>query len=117
MKFRLLAMLTLFCWSGPVLFGQARNATMDGLAQALQRSVLDRPVINQSKIEGKYDFTLDWMPDQFQFATAGPAQQLPDNGKPNIYQAFQEELGLKLEATKAPADVFIIDNVERPTEN
>jgi len=95
----------------------ARNATLDGLAQALQRSVFDRPVINQTKIEGKYDFTLDWMPDQFQFPTAGAARQLPDNGKPNIYQAFQEQLGLKLEATKASADVFIIDKVERPSEN
>jgi len=95
----------------------ARNATMDGLAQALQGSVLDRPVINQTKIEGKYDFTLDWMPDPFQFGGAGQAQQLPDNGKPNIYQAFQDQLGLKLEATKALADVFIVDSVERPSEN
>jgi uncharacterized protein (TIGR03435 family) len=95
----------------------ARNATMTGLAQALQGAVLDRPVINQTKIEGKFDFTLDWMPDEFQFASFGPAPQLQDNGKPNIFQAFQEQLGLKLEATKAPADVIVIDKAEKPSEN
>lgn len=36
----------------------ARNATMTELAQSLQGAVLDRPVINQTKIEGRYDFTL-----------------------------------------------------------
>jgi uncharacterized protein (TIGR03435 family) len=90
---------------------------MTGLAQALQGAVLDRPVINQTKIEGKFDFTLDWMPDEFQFASFGPAPQLQDNGKPNIFQAFQEQLGLKLEATKAPADVIVIDKAEKPSEN
>ena len=95
----------------------ARNATMAGLAQALQGAVLDRPVLNQTKIEGRYDFTLDWMPDQFQFTSFGPAPELPDNGKPNIFQAFQEQLGLKLEATKATADVIVIDRAEKPTEN
>jgi uncharacterized protein (TIGR03435 family) len=100
-------------------FLPARNATMTGLAQALQFSVLDRPVINQTKIEGLYDFTLEWMPDEFQFPSLGPGpvSQLPDNGKPNIFQAFQEQLGLKLESTKAPADIIVIDKVERPSEN
>jgi uncharacterized protein (TIGR03435 family) len=95
----------------------ARNATMAGLAQALQGAVLDRPVIDQTKIEGRYDFTLDWTPDEFQFASFGPVSQLPDTGKPNIFQAFQEQLGLKLEATKAPADVIVIDKAEKPMEN
>jgi len=95
----------------------ARNATMAGLAQALQMAVLDRPVINQTKIEGKFDFTLDWMPDEFQFASFGPLPQLPDSGKPNIFQAFQEQLGLKLATTKALADVIVIDKAEKPSEN
>jgi uncharacterized protein (TIGR03435 family) len=95
----------------------ARNATMTDLAQSMQSAVLDRPVLNQTNIEGRFDFTLDWMPDEFQFATFGPLPQLPDTGKPNIFQAFQQELGLKLESTKAPADVMVIDKVERPSEN
>jgi uncharacterized protein (TIGR03435 family) len=95
----------------------ARNTTMTDLAQSMQSAVLDRPVVNQTNIEGRFDFTLDWMPDEFQFATFGPPQQLPDNGKPNIFQAFQQQLGLKLESTKAPADVMVIDKLERPSEN
>jgi uncharacterized protein (TIGR03435 family) len=39
------------------------------------------------------------------------------NAPPNLYTAIQEQLGLKLEATKAPADVLVIDKVEKPSEN
>ena len=94
----------------------ARNATMTELAQSLQTAVMDRPVINQTKIEGRYDFTLDWMPDETQFATFGRVN-VPDTGKPNIYEAFREQLGLRLEATRAPADIIVIDKVEKPAEN
>jgi uncharacterized protein (TIGR03435 family) len=96
---------------------QARNATVTGLAQSLQTAVMDRPVINQTTIEGLFDFTLDWMPDETQFATFGTPQQLPDTGKPNIYEAFRQQLGLRLEATRAPADIIVIDKVEKPSEN
>lgn len=95
----------------------ARNATLNELAQSLQSAVLDRPVINQTTLEGRFDFTLDWTPDEFQFASFGPMPQLPDTGKPNIFHAFQEQLGLKLEATRAPADVMVLDKIEKPSEN
>lgn len=94
----------------------ARNATLSELAQSLQTAVMDRPVINLTKIEGRYDFTLDWMPDETQFATFGRVN-VPDTGKPNIYEAFREQLGLRLEATRAPADIIVIDKVEKPSEN
>ena len=95
----------------------ARNATMTELAQSLQSAVLDRPVVNRTGIEGRFDFTLDWMPDETQFASFGPPPQLPDNGKPSIYDAFQQQLGLKLERARVPADVIVIDKLERPSEN
>jgi uncharacterized protein (TIGR03435 family) len=95
----------------------ARNATMANFAQVLQGAVLDRPVIDQTSIEGRYDFTLDWTPDEFQFTSFGPRPPLPDTGKPNIFQAFQEQLGLKLESTKAPAEVLVIDKAEKPSDN
>ena len=95
----------------------ARNATMTELAQSLQTAVLDRPVINQTTIDGRFDFTLDWAPDESQFASFGTLQQLPDTGKPNIYEAFREQLGLRLEATRAPADIIVIDKVEKPSDN
>jgi uncharacterized protein (TIGR03435 family) len=95
----------------------ARNVTMTDLAQSMQTAVLDRPVINQTNLEGRFDFTLDWMPDEFQFASFGPAPPVPDEGKPNIFQAFEAQLGLKLQSTKAPADVMVIDKAEKPSDN
>jgi len=96
----------------------AQNATMDEFTGVLQTAVLDRPVINQTNIQGRYNFTLDWTPDEFQFTSFGPRQgPFPDTGKPNIFQAFQDQLGLKLESTKAPADVMVIDKAEKPSEN
>jgi uncharacterized protein (TIGR03435 family) len=41
----------------------------------------------------------------------------PDKAPPNLYTAIQEQLGLKLESTKAPADVLVIDHVEEPSPN
>jgi uncharacterized protein (TIGR03435 family) len=94
----------------------ARNATMTELAQSLQTAVMDRPVVNQTTIDGRFDFTLDWMPDETQFATFG-TPNVPDTGKPNIYEAFREQLGLRLEAARAPADIIVIDKLEKPSEN
>jgi uncharacterized protein (TIGR03435 family) len=53
------------------------------------------------------------MPDETQFGGA----KVPDTGKPNIYEAFREQLGLRLEAMRAPADIMVIDKVEKPSEN
>ena len=39
------------------------------------------------------------------------------NQPPALYTAIQEQIGLKLDATKAPAEVLVIDHVEKPSEN
>src|SRR5256885_5726221 len=52
-----------------------RGATMANLASQLQLRVLDRPVIDQSGLTGRYDFTLDWRPDEFQFPRSSAAQR------------------------------------------
>jgi uncharacterized protein (TIGR03435 family) len=57
------------------------------------------------------------MPDETQFATFGQVSPQPDSGKPNIYEAFREQLGLKLEATRAPATIMVIESVEKPSGN
>ncbi len=97
----------------------ARNATMAEFAQVMQGAVFDRPVVDKTGLEGRFDFTLNWTPDEFQFASLGGVRpgQIPDDGTPNIFKAFQEQLGLKLEATKAPADVLVIDRSEKPSDN
>jgi uncharacterized protein (TIGR03435 family) len=65
-------------------------------------------VENRTGLTGNYDFAL-------QYAKADPPP--PDSTFPSIYTALEEQLGLKLESTKGPVQVLVIDHVERPSEN
>jgi uncharacterized protein (TIGR03435 family) len=96
------------------------NANMADFAGLMQEAVLDRPLLDQTGITGRWDFTLDWTPDDSQFSGMGVKIPPPTDGAnqpPALYTAIQEQIGLKLDATKAPADVMIIDHVEKPSEN
>jgi uncharacterized protein (TIGR03435 family) len=97
-----------------------RNANMDDFAHLMQSAVLDRPVVDQTGLTGRFDFTLNWTPDDSQFGGMGARLPPPTdstNAPPNLYTAIQEQIGLKLDATKAPAEVLIIDRVEKPSDN
>jgi uncharacterized protein (TIGR03435 family) len=104
---------------GPGAVG-VRNSTMTEFASFLQARILDRPVVDQTGLTGKFDFTLEWRPDTTQLAAQGPnAPSLPPEvaSRPDIFTAFQEQIGLKLESMKTPVDVFVIDQVQKPSEN
>jgi uncharacterized protein (TIGR03435 family) len=109
--------------TGAQSLGRVRfqGTTMANLASMLQMRVLDRPVVDQSGLTDRYDFTLDWRPDEFQFPNAPPAQRAAaiagGDALPDLFGAFQDQLGMKLEATKARADVLVIEKVSRPSEN
>ncbi len=94
---------------------------MAALANQLQVRVFDRPVIDQSGLTEHYDFTLDWRPDEFQFLSVPAPQRAAAitaaDALPDLFTAFQQQLGMKLEATKALMDVLVIDHVSKPTEN
>jgi uncharacterized protein (TIGR03435 family) len=97
------------------------NATMTDMASLMQRVMLDRPVVDQSGLTGRYNIALKWAPDDTQFIQmnlrlAPPPGADPDP-LPNLATAFQEQLGMKLELTKAPVDVIVIDKLSRPSEN
>jgi len=95
-----------------------QNATLKEYADiALQGMLLDRPVLDQTGITGRYDFKITFMPDESVFGGHGPAPPTSDNPAPNFFTAIQEQLGLKLDAVRAPADVMVIDHVERPSDN
>jgi uncharacterized protein (TIGR03435 family) len=82
--------------------------------------VLDRPVVDRTALTGRFDFNLTWTPDDSQFREMGvrvPAPSNDPNAPPGLFTAIQEQLGLRLESTKAPVDVLVIDRVERPSEN
>jgi uncharacterized protein (TIGR03435 family) len=95
------------------------NTTMGEYAKAMQY-VLDRPVLDQTGLEGRWDFLLKWTPDESQFTALGyriPAPSGDPNAPPGLFTAIQDQIGLKLEALKAPADVLVVDKVERPSAN
>ncbi len=97
-----------------------RNATMADFAGVMQSAVLDRPVVDQTELAGRFDFTLTWTPDEFQFGGLGVKAQPPaDNAAapPDLFSAIQEQLGLKLASTKAPVDIVVVDSVEKPSGN
>jgi uncharacterized protein (TIGR03435 family) len=97
-----------------------RNATMTDFTGLMQAAVLDRPVVDQTGLPGRYDFTLNWTPDETQFVGMGVSVPPPaDNAAapPDLFTAVQEQLGLKLEATKAMVDILVIDRVAKPSAN
>jgi uncharacterized protein (TIGR03435 family) len=92
--------------------------TMSSFAGMLSDHV-DRMVVDQTGLTGHYDFKLDWTPENATPATNAPngASTSPDPSGPSIFTALQEQLGLKLESTKAPVEVLVIDHIEAPSEN
>jgi uncharacterized protein (TIGR03435 family) len=119
----------------------SNGQTMEGLATQLSNQ-FDRPVIDQTGLKGKYDFKLHYDPSSMPGGRGGPMMGLmmkdggagpgpgpagggpseritPDaDAPPSIFNALQEQLGLKLEARKAPVEMMVIDHVEKtPTEN
>jgi uncharacterized protein (TIGR03435 family) len=85
-----------------------KNASMSDLALILQFRV-DRPVVDQTGLKGRFDFKLQWTTDDAQ----APQADAP----PGLFTAIQEQIGLKLEPVKAPAEVLVIDHVERAGAN
>ena len=101
---------------GAIQFGPgqllARGAPIEWLGSTLTNvpvvTGIDRMVLDRTGITGNYAFTL-------KFAAAGSIS--PDPDRPELFTALQEQLGLKLEATRSPVDVIVIDRVDRPEPN
>lgn len=94
----------------------ARNVTMGDFVSILQRAVLDRPVVDKTGLAGRYDFDLTWAPDATQFGGEVPVAP-PTASSPPFFTAVREQLGLRLVATRGPAEALVIDGVERPSPN
>jgi uncharacterized protein (TIGR03435 family) len=96
------------------------NMSMADFAGALQMLVLDRPVVDQTGLTGKYDFNLTFVPDDSQFhgRLPIPITKVPDGVEepPGLFEAIQR-LGLKLEPKKTLTDVLVLDHVEKPSAN
>jgi uncharacterized protein (TIGR03435 family) len=96
------------------------SLTMAALAETLQRYVFSKPVVDKTGLDGRWDFTLKWTPDDTQFPDAPESMRKPaDDGNawPSLFTAIQEQLGLKLEAQKADVKVLVVDHVDHPSPN
>jgi uncharacterized protein (TIGR03435 family) len=91
--------------------GNPLSAFASALANQVSRVVIDR-----TDVTGNWDFELTFTPERFrQQALAGNAPPEVDPNGPSIFTALQEQLGLKLESTKGPVRVLVIDHVEQPS--
>jgi uncharacterized protein (TIGR03435 family) len=71
-----------------------------------------KTVVNETALDGYYDFTLEWTPDGLSESAA------PNLTGPSLFTALREQLGLKLEQRRVPAEVIVIDHIEiNPTGN
>lgn len=86
---------------------EVTGTTMKTFAEVLARQ-MDLPVVNQTGLEGTFDFTLEWTPEN---------NKSSGDAGPSIFTAIQEQLGLRMRAQKAPVEVLVIDHAEKPTEN
>jgi uncharacterized protein (TIGR03435 family) len=96
------------------------NATLGDFARVMTQAVLDRPVVDQTGLQGRFDFTLTWTPDESQFRSMGvriPPPPADGSGPPGLFTAVQEQLGLRFDRTNAPVEVVVIDRVEKPSDN
>jgi uncharacterized protein (TIGR03435 family) len=91
-----------------------RGVTMTVVANMLSAQItnLGRPVVDRTNLAGEWDFDLETT-----FAPAAANAGNADTTAPSVFVALQEQLGLKLEPTRTPVKVMIIDNAQRPTEN
>jgi len=95
--------------------------TIAELARGTLSDLTGRPVIDKTGLTGLYDFTLKYSPELGR--TAGPLGLLSpdapapaiDPDAPSLFTAVQEQLGLKLESSRGPVEVVVIDRFEKPT--
>jgi uncharacterized protein (TIGR03435 family) len=102
---------------------ESTGTGMSGLVRMLSGQ-LGRTVVDKTGLTGDFDYKLDWTPDDTASAMTkssnpGPGDNTTsqDAAGPSLFTALEEQLGLKLESTKGPVDVIVIDQLEQPTAN
>jgi uncharacterized protein (TIGR03435 family) len=102
----------------------ARNATLAEFASVMQAQFMDLPVIDQTGLgETRYSFAVKFTPDPGMRPFGGgapdaPPAPVPDaEAPPDLFAAMEQQLGLRLQKTKAPVDVMVIDKITKPSDN
>jgi uncharacterized protein (TIGR03435 family) len=95
----------------------ARHQNMDQLAATIA-DYLKCPVVDQTGLTGRYDFTLAFESDPRETTETTQPGAPSQNAGPTIFAAVQEQLGLRLEPKRGPVEMVIVDRVDRvPTQN
>jgi uncharacterized protein (TIGR03435 family) len=110
---------------GSIMMQGRGNLTATGVELSALVNILSRAagrmVVDKTGLSGRWDYKLQWTPDN----NEGPAPPggppagapPPETSGPDLFTAIQEQLGLKLEAQKAPVDIIVIKHIEKPSEN
>ena len=94
--------------NGGVRTMRAANTSMSDFA-LIMKFFMDRPVVDQTGLAGRYDFQLNWTYDE--------SKAPPDGSAPaGLFTAVQEQLGLKLEPQRTSIMAIIVDRLEKPVE-
>jgi uncharacterized protein (TIGR03435 family) len=98
---------------------EAHGMTVKDFATGLLASRLDRPVIDNTRMTGRFDFRLEFAPLPAAVGAVGSpgGTQTPNNEASSIFTAVTEQLGLKLVAEKNLIKVLVIDRAEKPSAN
>jgi uncharacterized protein (TIGR03435 family) len=102
------------------LMVMVNNGTIPDFTGFLQTLILDRPVVDQTALPGRFDFRFTFTPDDSEFnghPPPLPAKTDSTEAAPDIFQAMLQQVGLKLTPEKTPVDVLSIDHVEKPSAN
>jgi len=106
------------CGSGLSIDGVLKGGmTMTDMTVTFSRW-MDKPVLDRTGLTGTFDVELQFSPEGL-LGLPGlpPGVERPPNDAPSIFTAVQEQLGLKLESSRGPVDILVIDHAEKPTEN
>lgn len=111
-------------WPDGIMVVGSRNTTMALVAEAISnvgslQGALYRPVLDQTGLDGRFDFALAFRQDESNRVGATTTADAPPPAPevPPLEYALRDQLGLKLTATKGSVRILVIDHIERPSEN
>ena len=96
-------------------FVAARGMTLDVILLHGLLPHLDRLVVDETGLQGEFDWTLEWGAETTLSPADGRDSPQPAALGPSIFTAIEEQLGLRLQSGRRPVDVLVIDSLERPT--
>jgi uncharacterized protein (TIGR03435 family) len=99
---------------GQTMNAYGQNVTLPQFFGEVQRLASDKPIVDQTGLTGTYTIKLSFTREDPQ---SMGMTSLADDAAPNLFDAIPQQLGLKLEGTKIPVDVLVIDHAEQPSAN